>query len=104
MFLSGSEENVYFLCKKLCANGMAHPDGSDLYIIFISNDKKQACTSFSLKLSHCIVFLFLSIYLPLMVLCDLFILFLSKQVIVSLVQTVKERNNGDALEILSRII
>ncbi|KAK3446676.1 hypothetical protein EUGRSUZ_A02346 [Eucalyptus grandis] len=35
------EENAYFLCKNLCANGMAQPDGSDLYIIFISNDKKQ---------------------------------------------------------------
>ncbi|TXG70364.1 hypothetical protein EZV62_005299 [Acer yangbiense] len=31
-----SEENVYFLCKKLCA------DGSDLYVVFISNEKKHA--------------------------------------------------------------
>ncbi|KAK3217864.1 hypothetical protein Dsin_011834 [Dipteronia sinensis] len=36
------EENVYFLCKKLCANGVAEADGSDLYVVFISNEKKQA--------------------------------------------------------------
>ncbi|KAK1548798.1 hypothetical protein Q3G72_021135 [Acer saccharum] len=36
------EENVYFLCKKLCANGVADADGSDLYVVFISNEKKQA--------------------------------------------------------------
>ncbi|KAK4839123.1 hypothetical protein QYF36_019311 [Acer negundo] len=35
------EENVYFLCKKLCANGVADTDGSDLYVVFISNEKKQ---------------------------------------------------------------
>ncbi|KAK1575856.1 hypothetical protein Q3G72_008943 [Acer saccharum] len=35
------EENVYFLCKKLCANGVADADGSDLYVVFISNEKKQ---------------------------------------------------------------
>ncbi|KAK0596193.1 hypothetical protein LWI29_013509 [Acer saccharum] len=28
------EENVYFLCKKLCANGVADADGSDLYADF----------------------------------------------------------------------
>ncbi|TXG46202.1 hypothetical protein EZV62_028297 [Acer yangbiense] len=37
-----NEENVYFLCKKLCANGVADADGSDLYVVFISNEKKQA--------------------------------------------------------------
>ncbi|KAK1574813.1 hypothetical protein Q3G72_000156 [Acer saccharum] len=36
------EENVYFLCKKLCANGVADADGSDLFVVFISNEKKQA--------------------------------------------------------------
>ncbi|CAN0910033.1 Protein N-terminal glutamine amidohydrolase [Linum grandiflorum] len=35
------EENVYFLCKKLCENGKANEDGSDLYVVFISNEKKQ---------------------------------------------------------------
>ncbi|KAJ0043508.1 hypothetical protein Pint_17888 [Pistacia integerrima] len=36
------EENVYLLCKKLCANGTADADGSDLFVVFISNEKKQA--------------------------------------------------------------
>ncbi|KAH9679130.1 protein N-terminal glutamine amidohydrolase [Citrus sinensis] len=36
------EENVYLLCKKLCANGTAEADGSDLFVVFISNEKKQA--------------------------------------------------------------
>ncbi|KAJ4842634.1 hypothetical protein Tsubulata_013328 [Turnera subulata] len=36
------EENVYFLCKKLCKDGIAKADGSDLFVVFISNDKKQA--------------------------------------------------------------
>ncbi|XP_031262852.1 protein N-terminal glutamine amidohydrolase [Pistacia vera] len=35
------EENVYLLCKKLCANGTADADGSDLFVVFISNEKKQ---------------------------------------------------------------
>ncbi|KAH9679128.1 hypothetical protein WN944_024417 [Citrus x changshan-huyou] len=35
------EENVYLLCKKLCANGTAEADGSDLFVVFISNEKKQ---------------------------------------------------------------
>ncbi|KAH9648396.1 protein N-terminal glutamine amidohydrolase [Citrus sinensis] len=38
------EENVYLLCKKLCANGTAEADGSDLFVVFISNEKKQACS------------------------------------------------------------
>nr|GMC90319.1 protein N-terminal glutamine amidohydrolase [Ipomoea batatas] len=38
-----SEENVYLLCKKLCADGVANPDASDLFAVFISNEKKQAC-------------------------------------------------------------
>ncbi|KAH7510880.1 hypothetical protein JRO89_XSUnG0244100 [Xanthoceras sorbifolium] len=37
------EENVYLLCKKLCAKGVADADGSDLFVVFISNEKKQAC-------------------------------------------------------------
>ncbi|EPS70253.1 hypothetical protein M569_04510, partial [Genlisea aurea] len=36
------EENVYFLCKKLCEDGVARADGSDLYVAFISNELKQA--------------------------------------------------------------
>ncbi|KAG2403397.1 Protein N-terminal glutamine amidohydrolase [Vigna angularis] len=37
------EENVYLLCKKLCSDGIAKADGSDLFVVFISNEKKQAC-------------------------------------------------------------
>ncbi|KAG8371958.1 hypothetical protein BUALT_Bualt12G0016900 [Buddleja alternifolia] len=36
------EENVYFLCKKLSEEGIAKSDGSDLFVVFISNEKKQA--------------------------------------------------------------
>ncbi|CAJ1967587.1 unnamed protein product [Sphenostylis stenocarpa] len=35
------EENVYLLCKKLCSDGIAKADGSDLFVVFISNEKKQ---------------------------------------------------------------
>lgn len=42
-----SEENVYLLCKTLCTNGMADAKGTDLFVVFISNEKKQACTMFS---------------------------------------------------------
>ncbi|KZV36354.1 protein N-terminal glutamine amidohydrolase [Dorcoceras hygrometricum] len=35
------EENVYFLSKKLCEDGIATSDGSDLFVIFISNEQKQ---------------------------------------------------------------
>ncbi|KAE8098776.1 hypothetical protein FH972_016812 [Carpinus fangiana] len=35
------EENVYFLCKKLCTSGIADASGSDLFVVFISNEKKQ---------------------------------------------------------------
>lgn len=35
------EENVYRLCKKLCSTGVADTEGSDLFVVFISNDKKQ---------------------------------------------------------------
>ncbi|XP_033515198.1 protein N-terminal glutamine amidohydrolase [Nicotiana tomentosiformis] len=35
------EENVYLLCKKLCDDALANTNGSDLFIIFISNEKKQ---------------------------------------------------------------
>ncbi|XP_071909256.1 protein N-terminal glutamine amidohydrolase-like [Coffea arabica] len=35
------EENIYLLCKKLCANGLADSDGSDLFVVFISNEKQQ---------------------------------------------------------------
>ncbi|KAK1577572.1 hypothetical protein Q3G72_022862 [Acer saccharum] len=43
------EENVYFLCKKLCANGVADADGTDLYVVFISNEKKQAYPTMASK-------------------------------------------------------
>lgn len=32
---------MYKLCKKLCAAGTAVAEGSDLFVVFISNDKKQ---------------------------------------------------------------
>lgn len=35
------EENVYLLCKKLCSDGIAKAEGSDLFVVFISNEKKQ---------------------------------------------------------------
>ncbi|CAK9322857.1 unnamed protein product [Citrullus colocynthis] len=35
------EENAYFLCKKLCTNRMADAEEADLFVIFISNEKKQ---------------------------------------------------------------
>ncbi|WVY97583.1 hypothetical protein V8G54_029734 [Vigna mungo] len=38
------EENVYLLCKKLCSDGIAKAEGSDLFVVFISNEKKQACS------------------------------------------------------------
>uniref|UniRef100_A0A7N1A8N6 Protein N-terminal glutamine amidohydrolase n=1 Tax=Kalanchoe fedtschenkoi TaxID=63787 RepID=A0A7N1A8N6_KALFE len=41
------EENVYMLCKKLCELGMAEPDASDLFVLFISNDNKQVCPPFN---------------------------------------------------------
>ncbi|XP_050935068.1 uncharacterized protein LOC127151131 [Cucumis melo] len=31
-----SEENVYFLCKKLCTNRLADAGGADLFVVFIS--------------------------------------------------------------------
>ncbi|KAK9123209.1 hypothetical protein Sjap_012811 [Stephania japonica] len=35
------EENVYQLCKKLGSIGEADADGSDLFVVFISNDSKK---------------------------------------------------------------
>ncbi|KAL7194382.1 hypothetical protein ACSBR1_034735 [Camellia fascicularis] len=35
------EENVYLLCKKLYTSGVADAEGSDLFVVFISNEKKQ---------------------------------------------------------------
>lgn len=35
------EENVYLLCKTLCENGVADETGSDLFVVFISNERKQ---------------------------------------------------------------
>ncbi|KAL0674470.1 hypothetical protein Bca4012_002451 [Brassica carinata] len=36
------EENVYLLCKTLCESGVADETGSDLFVVFISNERKQA--------------------------------------------------------------
>ncbi|MED6181974.1 hypothetical protein PIB30_024446 [Stylosanthes scabra] len=35
------EENVYLLCKKLCTDGIANAEGSDIFVVFISNENKQ---------------------------------------------------------------
>ncbi|RID70085.1 hypothetical protein BRARA_C02134 [Brassica rapa] len=35
------EENVYLLCKTLCESGVADETGSDLFVVFISNERKQ---------------------------------------------------------------
>ncbi|KAL7194365.1 hypothetical protein ACSBR1_034719 [Camellia fascicularis] len=37
------EENVYLLCKKLCTSGVADAEGSDIFVVFISNEKKFHC-------------------------------------------------------------
>ncbi|TXG46205.1 hypothetical protein EZV62_028300 [Acer yangbiense] len=39
LYYLSSEENVYFLCKKLCANGVADADGSDLYVLLITEEQ-----------------------------------------------------------------
>ncbi|XP_050382230.1 protein N-terminal glutamine amidohydrolase [Argentina anserina] len=35
------EENVYLVCKELGAKGIADANSSDLFVVFISNEKKQ---------------------------------------------------------------
>ncbi|WVZ98349.1 hypothetical protein U9M48_043806 [Paspalum notatum var. saurae] len=35
------EENVYMLCKELIRIGVADPTGTDLYVVFISNEEKK---------------------------------------------------------------
>ncbi|WCJ33469.1 Protein N-terminal glutamine amidohydrolase [Euphorbia peplus] len=35
------EENVYYLCKKLCESGVSDAKDTDLFVAFISNEKKQ---------------------------------------------------------------
>ncbi|KAK3135629.1 hypothetical protein QOZ80_5BG0421450 [Eleusine coracana subsp. coracana] len=35
------EENVYLLCKELIRTGVADPGGNDLFVVFISNERKQ---------------------------------------------------------------
>ncbi|XP_066363876.1 protein N-terminal glutamine amidohydrolase-like isoform X3 [Miscanthus floridulus] len=35
------EENVYMLCKELIRTGVADPVGTDLYVVFISNEEKK---------------------------------------------------------------
>lgn len=32
---------MYLLCKKLCNDGISNSEGSDLFVVFISNEKKQ---------------------------------------------------------------
>ncbi|XP_033143841.1 protein N-terminal glutamine amidohydrolase isoform X2 [Brassica rapa] len=39
------EENVYLLCKTLCENGVADETGSDLFVVFISNERKQKAST-----------------------------------------------------------
>jgi hypothetical protein len=40
-FASCSEENIYMLCKELIRIGVADPMGTDLYVVFISNEEKK---------------------------------------------------------------
>jgi len=40
-FVPCSEENIYMLCKELMRIGVADPIGTDLYVVFISNEGKQ---------------------------------------------------------------
>lgn len=35
------EENVYMLCNELIRTGVADPAGTDLYVVFISNEEKK---------------------------------------------------------------
>ncbi|CAN6328420.1 unnamed protein product [Urochloa humidicola] len=35
------EENIYMLCKELIRIGVADPMGTDLYVVFISNEEKK---------------------------------------------------------------
>ncbi|XP_043693606.1 protein N-terminal glutamine amidohydrolase isoform X2 [Telopea speciosissima] len=37
------EENVYLLCKKLSMIGVADAEGSDLFVVFISNENRFHC-------------------------------------------------------------
>ncbi|KAL5662063.1 hypothetical protein ACJX0J_029188, partial [Zea mays] len=38
---STAEENVYMLCNELIRTGVADPAGTDLYVVFISNEEKK---------------------------------------------------------------
>ena len=40
-FAPCSEENIYMLCKELMRIGVADPMGTDLYVVFISNEEKK---------------------------------------------------------------
>lgn len=40
-FPTYSEENVYMLCNELIRTGVADPAGTDLYVVFISNEEKK---------------------------------------------------------------
>ena len=51
-FMCGSEENVYMLCKKLSELGLAAPDASDLFVVFISNPIRQVKTCSTLCVQH----------------------------------------------------
>ena len=52
-----SEENFYMLCKELMRTGVADPVGTDLYVVFISNEEK--------KVIYCIFFYCRRSYFPL---------------------------------------
>ena len=44
---------MYRLCKKLSLAGIADREASDLYVVFISNDKKQVCLLTAQCISYC---------------------------------------------------
>lgn len=58
-FTPCSEENVYLLCKELIRSGIADPAGTDLYVVFISNEEEKVILSYLL-------------YFPILLVCALF--------------------------------
>uniref|UniRef100_A0A804Q0A7 Protein N-terminal glutamine amidohydrolase n=1 Tax=Zea mays TaxID=4577 RepID=A0A804Q0A7_MAIZE len=50
------EENVYMLCNELIRTGVADPAGTDLYVVFISNEEK--------KVIYCLFFYCWRSYFP----------------------------------------
>jgi hypothetical protein len=55
-FPTCSEENVYMLCNELIRTGVADPAGTDLYVVFISNEEK--------KVIYCLFFYCWRSYFP----------------------------------------